>query len=96
VAGLLEPDALNQGVTRLSSINRMAGIVGFVATGYVIEAFGLVALYAIAAGFALAATIITALVPEKRQNAGPAFGKLVAQLAKSVRPRQRPVLPRRV
>jgi MFS family permease len=55
---ILPPQALGKALPRLNSLNWMAGILGFAASGYVIEKLGQNSLYWAATIFALAAAAI--------------------------------------
>ena len=59
---ILTPEALPKALPRLSSMNWVAGVLGFAGSGYVIETLGENSLYWMATLFSLAAVAITGLM----------------------------------
>ena len=55
---ILPPEALGKALPRLNSLNWVAGILGFAASGYVMETLGQSGLYWIATSFALMAAVL--------------------------------------
>jgi MFS family permease len=68
---ILAPETLGKALPRLSSMNWVAGILGFAGSGYVIETLGEHSLYWIATLFALAAVTIAALMMRRGEGSAP-------------------------
>ena len=85
---LLDARALSRGLSRLSAMTWIAGVVGFTATGYVVDALGGSTLYMVAIGFALMAIIVTGLLPDKEQKILTVFGKIAARYSAASRQRR--------
>jgi MFS family permease len=65
---IVPPEALGKALPQLSSMNWVAGVLGFAGTGYVIETLGTDSLYWIGTAFSLMAVAITALMTKPREN----------------------------
>lgn len=82
---ILEPEALGKALPRLTSMNWVAGILGFAGSGYVIEMLGSNSLYWMATIFSLIATAIIAFMtrPGQKQFSEPGLpqGEALPQLA---------------
>jgi MFS family permease len=68
---LLAPEALGKALPQLSSLNWVAGVLGFASSGYVIETLGANSLYWIATLLSLAAVAITGLMIRRAHAPSP-------------------------
>jgi MFS family permease len=68
---IVAPEALGKVLPRLSSMNWVAGVLGFAGTGYVIETLGANSLYWMGTAFSLAAVLITGLMIRREQRPAP-------------------------
>jgi MFS family permease len=64
---LLAPEALGRALPQLSSMNWVAGVLGFAGSGYMIETFGAPSLYWIATLLSLAAVVTTGLLARRAE-----------------------------
>ena len=68
---ILSPESLSKALPQLSSMNWVAGVLGFASTGYVIETFGSSSLYWMGTVFSLVAVAITGLLVRRGEQAAP-------------------------
>lgn len=85
---LLDAKALSRGLSKLSAMTWIAGIVGFTVTGYVVDAWGASALYTIAVGFALLAVTISGLLPTEHHKAKSVFESITTWFSAIARQRR--------
>jgi MFS family permease len=79
---LLPPEGLGRGLPRLGSMDSIASIVGFAASGVVMDAFGDTTLYVAATILAIAATVVLSGFTQRQRNAArPQAGALVMEQA---------------
>jgi len=85
---LLDANALSRGLSKLSAMTWIAGIVGFTVTGYVVDAWGASALYTIAVAFALLAVTISGLLPTEPRKAKRVFESISTRFTTIARQRR--------
>jgi DHA1 family multidrug resistance protein-like MFS transporter len=85
---LLDANALSRGLSKLSAMTWIAGIVGFTVTGYVVDAWGSSALYTIAVAFALLAVTISGLLPTEPRKAKRVFESISTRFTTIARQRR--------
>jgi MFS family permease len=68
---ILAPEALGKALPKLTSMNWVAGVLGFAGTGYVIETLGANSLYWMATILSLVAVAITALMTRPSESSAP-------------------------
>jgi SET family sugar efflux transporter-like MFS transporter len=68
---ILAPEALGKALPRLSSMNWVAGVLGFAGSGYVIETLGANSLYWMASLFSLAAVALSGFMIWRAREAAP-------------------------
>ena len=68
---ILAPEALGKALPQLSSMNWVAGVLGFAGTGYIVETLGADSLYWIGTAFSLAAIGITVWMIWRDEHTAP-------------------------
>jgi MFS family permease len=76
---LLPPGGLGRGLPRLGSMDSIASIVGFAASGFVMDTFGGSALYGLAVVLALVAAMALVGLPQRRRAARAQPGLLMME-----------------